>query len=144
MKALVAAAELALADRLIGNRSRFTGPGKAEGALLGVSGVLLVLGFGFLIYAANLRLAQLYSQDTAMLFTGLLCLLLAGFCVLGVLAILNLKRSKIAQIKKEISETLVQILGAAEEEVSGQIKQQPEAAILISALSGYIAGEKFL
>lgn len=144
MRALLAVAEHALVDRLIGAGMATAKRSQPIGFMAALSSVLLVLGLFLAIFGTHLWLLKIYTPEVAVLLTGALCLALSALSALAILVILQYGRSQIKQVKQDIEETISEVIDSAQAEISGPVRDNPKTAVLISALAGLYAGEKVL
>ncbi|HRC26924.1 MAG TPA: hypothetical protein PKX87_05785 [Alphaproteobacteria bacterium] len=144
MAGLATAAQYAVVDRLLKGYLPLTGRSKVVEALIGVTAALLVLGLGFMIYAAHLWVSRTYTPEMAALVTGGLLLALAALCVAGMYLLVQYTRRRVIRVKDDITQSLTEIMGIAGDELAEPVRDNPKTAVLIASIAGFLAGERFL
>lgn len=144
MSNLLATAENLLIDRILSDDSPFSGKSKARLGLSTLAGLLLAVALGFFIYASYIWMTSNYPPETAAIMAGGLTLLTSCICSLSAYAIAHYKRTRIKQMKQDMTKTMQNALEMADDELSQPIKDNPKTAILIASLAGFIAGEKLI
>lgn len=144
MRALMLIAEQFLVNRVLSNGAPLTGKSKAGFGLMAISGLFLIIGVLFILYAAFLWLNMNYPREIAAMMMGgilmILSLIVAGISY----GILRYKQRKIRQFKQETVETVEQVLNHINHELSAPVQQNPKMAVLIATAVGFLAGDKFL
>lgn len=141
---MVTAAQFAVVDRLLKGYLPLTGRSKVVEALIGVTAALLLLGLGFMIYAAHLWVSKNHSEEMAALVTGGLLMALAAFSIGGMSFLVSYTRRRVARVKDDITRSLTQIMDIAADELAEPVRDNPKTSVLIATLAGFIAGERFL
>ena len=144
MNTVLAVAEQMLVDSIIGDKPPVTGESKLKIASLAFSFVMGVMGVGFSLYAFYLWLDLNFTPMMVMALMGAvtLTLSLTGFLIFY--AVLRYKRYRMHKMKNELIKTAEETLEIFEEELSTPVQNNPKAAILVSSIAGFIAGDRFL
>ena len=148
MRAFMLIAEQFLVDRLLSNGAPLSGKSKAGFGLMAFSGLFLIVGVLFMLYAAFIYLDATYSKDMAAFIMGGILMGLAGLTALVSYGVLRYKQRKIRQFKQETIETVEQslghVMGILDKELSAPVKDNPKLAIFIATAAGFLAGDKCL
>jgi hypothetical protein len=109
-----------------------------------LSGVLILAGLGFMLAAGYDWLLANYDIQTARLFMGGLCLILAAIAAAVAGAIIKLKIRKAETYYVVLRENLEAMLSMIGDELEDPIRENPKTAVLVAGLAGYVAAEKLL
>lgn len=145
MSAVTNVIGLALVDKLMSS-GMLTGAKKAagQGMLYLLSGFLVFVGLGFLIWALYLQLELQSSPESAAMAAGFasIALALGIFAALAVIA--KIRESKAQKLRQEVEEVIRGFIESLNEEVSEPIRENPKTAASLSFLAGYLTGNRIL
>jgi len=144
MKAVLAlAAEQMIMSKLLGGSHKHVNIfGKAEKAVATISAFLVILGLGFLIYAAHLTFLQNFEPNMAAAYTGLLIIGVSLVAIISLYAIFLYKTRKIRNLKSNVFET---VSGSVEElidELAEPIKNHPKTAMAVASILGLVLADR--
>lgn len=143
MSGALKVAEQLLMNRIISNNFPLSGKTKAGLGFGALSGLLVLIGISFLIYAAHLWLTNNFAADAAAALTGCMAFVLAGLSGLTALGVMQYKKSKAEKIKQEIQHTIMQAIEVANDEFGEPIKENPKTAVTAATLAGFMLGNRF-
>lgn len=144
MSALMSIAEHMIVERVIGNGSPVTGRLKVGLGLTALSGLLIAVGTGFLLFSAYLWMETNLPAQTAALYTGVLALGTAIVLSLIAYAVIIVRKRKAEKMKQELIETIHLAMEVADEELTKPVHDRPKTSILIASVAGYLIGERFI
>ena len=101
MQGVIALLEQYAIDRIMSGGAPVSHKSKAGLALMALAGFLLLLGMGFLTYALNLWLYQIYSPQVATAITGGLCIFASLMIVLIAYLVLQYKKVQAQKMQRE-------------------------------------------
>lgn len=141
MRSLIAAAEIALMDRLIKGGPLLPRSRTLE-TLMCATGLSSLAALGFGLYGFYLWLSQNYPPEVtafamagAFLGVSLLSSLLA-------LAYRMIRQSKISQAKDDIRSMIGEWMDKAEEEFGEPIRENPKSSAALASMAGFMVGER--
>ena len=144
MSALLQTAEQMLVNRIISNAMPFTGRTKAGLGLAALTGLLVLTGFGFLVYAAFLWMNANYEPQVAAFYAGAGAFALAIITTLAAYLIMQYKQRRAEKARQELLQTIHLAMDVADEELSKPINENPKTTLLLASLAGYILADRFL
>ena len=112
--------------------------------LLEMSGLLLFLGAGFMIYAAFLHFDRLYTSDTAWFYTGCLVILFSIILTSIAVSIGLYKRYRLLKFKDEVEEVIMDFVEKFDGDFHEHIQKNPKTTVLAASVIGYILADRFL
>jgi glucan phosphoethanolaminetransferase (alkaline phosphatase superfamily) len=144
MSRLARVAEHVVVNQVLNNALPLIGKSKVGLGPMALTGLLLLVSDGFLIYAAHMYFLSLFPVYTAAALTGGLCLVIAVLSS-SVSYFINLyKRRQQRQMIANLVGTFHDLYETAEEELSEPINENPKTALLLASVAGYVAGGRFL
>jgi hypothetical protein len=114
---------------------------RASHNLLMFAGGCFLAGTLLLVYALYLWLLITVGQLMAVVCTGVIFLMLAGLSAGG---LVSYRDKKIAQVRSEITETLLLALQLVKSDVGEAVQGNPKMTIAAASLVGFVVGRKFL
>jgi F0F1-type ATP synthase membrane subunit a len=137
-------AEQLLINSILSNGAPFTGKTKVGLGLIGLSGILLFIGTGFMIYAGYIWLSAQYSPELAAAFTGASMMAAALVCALCAYAFLHYRRYNMRRVRKDVETALHMALEFVDDELGSPIRENPKTAAAIALIAGFLTGDKVL
>ncbi len=108
-----------------------------------LSFILLLVGLFLVIYAEYIWLGIFLPPYLATLMTALTLITTAALIeIIG--KMINKKEEAKASSHLDITGLLTDIIGSLDEDLEGSIRTNPKTAVLISTLSGFMAGKKII
>ncbi|MAE51103.1 MAG: hypothetical protein CMH27_04775 [Micavibrio sp.] len=144
MQGVIALLEQYAINRIMGAGSPVSHKSKAGLGLMALAGFLLLLGLGFLTYALNLWLYEMYAPQVATAITGGLCIFASLLIVMIGYLILQFKKMQHQKSQQEAMEMAVALIDYAQEELREPVEQNPKTSLALAATAGFVAGQRYL
>lgn len=144
MNGVIALLEQYAIDRILSGGAPVTHKSKAGFALMALAGFLLLLGLGFLTYALNLWLYQVYTPQVATAITGGLCIFASLMVMMIAYLILQYKKIQMQKMQNETLEMLHTLIEYIDEELREPVENNPTTALVVASAAGYVAGKNYL
>lgn len=143
MQGVIALLEQYAIDRIMSGGAPVSHKSKAGLALMALAGFLFLLGMGFLTYALNLWLYQVYSPQVATAITGGLCIFASLMIVLIAYLVLQYKKIQAQKMQHETLEMVHTLVEYIDEELRDPVEKNPAAALAMASAAGYVAGKNY-
>lgn len=144
MHGVLALLEQYAIDRVLSGGAPVSHKSKAGFVLMALAGFLLLLGVGFLTYALNLWLFQIYTPQVATAITGGLCIFSALMIVIIAYLVLQYKKVQAKKMQHETLEMVHTLIEYIDEELREPVEKNPAAALAVASFAGYAAGKNYL
>lgn len=144
MNGLLGIAEQLVISSVVANNVPFASKSKVEFILLAISGFLLFLSVGFIIFGGYLWLSENYGSDVAALMVGVAVLILSLLTAAAAVAILKYKEKRFNAVTDSVLNTLQSFMSVADEELGAVVNKNPKASLAVASTLGLLLGKKFL
>lgn len=141
MKALYPIIEQVIIDQLLNSKPPVSASMKTAGIFLAICLFLFFAGLIALSYGLFFYLAAQMPDFQAALITGGIFLLLSIALGLSFYVFQMLKRRKKQQKRQEIEELMMVASETIKHDLAETTRNHPETTLLVTALSGFIAGK---
>lgn len=141
MKALIPIAEKLILDQVLSSKPPVSARMKATGLFLGLCLFFFFAGLIALSYGLFLYLALHMPQFEAAFITGGALLFLALLTALSFYVYQAFKRKKKEAKRQETEELVGVIIETIRSDLAQTTRENPETTLLLTALSGFIAGK---
>ncbi|HEY8962854.1 MAG TPA: hypothetical protein VIN59_00170 [Alphaproteobacteria bacterium] len=109
-----------------------------------MSGILAIIGTGFLIVAMYYWLDANYSPDVAALIAAgaifAVALLSAGIAGLIIIE----RRSRMQRMKEEVKKNLAAVFETIDDELGQPVRENPVASVLLASLAGFAVADRVI
>ena len=144
MHGIIALLEQYAIDRIMSGGAPFTHKSKAGLGLMALAGFFLLLGLGFLTYALNLWLFQIYTPQVATAITGGACVFVSLLTVTIAYLVLQYKKVQVQKSQLDALEIVTALIEYVDEELREPVAQNPKTSLAVAATAGYVAGNRCL
>lgn len=136
-----AIAEQVLAGYLMNHKIPLTGQSKILLYMFGLSSVLAISGFIFMLFGAYIFLEQLYSVEVACAVIGLVMFSMTLVLSICGWAVLKYKERQLQKMKSNLMEIAQEFLDMADEYLSQPVNDHPKTYVAMASVAGYVAGK---
>jgi len=144
MHGVIALLEQYAIDRIMSGGAPVSHKSKAGFALMAIAGFLLLLGLGFLTYALNLWLYEIYTPQVATAITGGLCIFASLMIMMIAYLVLQYKKVQVQKMQHETLEMVHALIDYIDEELREPVEKNPATALVMASAAGYVAGKNYL
>ncbi len=144
MKGVLGIAEQVFLTKLVTSETPVSENKKIGMNFIFITGFFVALAFLILLYAAYLYIERTYNQEIALVFVGGAALTIAGLNALVGYSYYRYKRNQVLKLKQDLIDIMEDALEYIDDELAQPVKDYPKASIAISAIAGFMSGERFL
>jgi len=141
---LLGMAERYFLQKLVSGDFPFTRTSRTASWLRLMSGILAIIGTGFLIVAMYYWLDANYSPDVAALIAAgaifAVALLSAGIAGLIIIE----RRSRMQRMKEEVKKNLAAVFETIDDELGQPVRENPVASVLLASLAGFAVADRVI
>lgn len=133
--------ENAVVDNILANGKILPQASRANKALITFATGCFLAGILLMVYAIYLWVLVAHGQLIAVVCASVVLLILAALCSGG---LVFYRRKKIAEVNKEMIETVRTAFQLVKDDVGDVVENNPKAIIAAACLAGFVAGKRFL